>query len=65
MTTKHDRDSNERVTARDALLNEISAEVEKIDQADHQVNRIAVLKSLAESYALVVHGTKLQAPAKS
>lgn len=44
--------------ARHALLNAIADEVGKIEPDNHQDVRSARLKALAETYALVVHGTK-------
>lgn len=42
--------------AREAILTAIADEVAKIDKNDHQSNRAATLKTLAEAYNLVTYG---------
>ncbi|MEV8402607.1 hypothetical protein [Streptomyces niveus] len=42
--------------ARNALLNAITKEVEKIDSSIRTDQRVSHVRQLAEAYALVVHG---------
>ncbi|MFM9566139.1 hypothetical protein [Streptomyces turgidiscabies] len=65
MSSIVDNQSDKRQEARDALLDAITIEVGKIDQSDHQVNRVTMLKRLSEAYALVYHGSKIDQPPKS
>lgn len=65
MSSTVDNQSDKRKATRDVLLDAIADEVGKIDPHDHQVNRITALKRLAESYALVYHGSKIEQPPKS
>jgi hypothetical protein len=62
MSSTVDNQSEKRKEARDALLDAIIREVEAINPSDHQANRLMVLKRLAESYALVYHGSKIEQP---
>lgn len=36
--------------------------MKQIDPKDHQANRLVILKRLAESYALVYHGSNIEQP---
>ncbi len=62
MSSTVDNQSEKRKETRDVLLDAIKAEVAEIDQNDHQVNRVTILKRLAEAYALVYHGSKIEQP---
>ncbi|MGW5333606.1 hypothetical protein [Streptomyces bauhiniae] len=62
MSSAQDNQSDKRKEARDALLEAIVQEVQAIDPKDHQANRLTILKRLAESYALVYHGSTIEQP---
>lgn len=58
MSSTADNQAEKRKEARDVLLDAIVAEVGKIDPQEHQGNRVALLKTLAQAYALVYHGAQ-------
>jgi hypothetical protein len=58
MSSTVDNQSEKRKATRDALLDAIISEVQKIDSIDTQHNRISLLKTLAEAYSLVYHGSE-------
>jgi hypothetical protein len=58
MSSAVDNQSDKRKATRDALLDAITDEVQKIDPHDSQHIRITVLKTLAEAYSLIYHGSE-------